>query len=58
MRVIDLLKEKPYMFKWKNNTYKLVGEDYIRIEDNWKPYFYLEQLNDEVEIIDKVNKGE
>lgn len=53
IKIIDLQKELPYKFKWKDNIYKLNGERYFRESDNWEPTFYLFQLDDEVEIVDE-----
>ena len=54
--IIELLNENPYKFKWKDSIYVLKNNEYVREIDNWKPYFYLEQLNDRVEIIEEEEK--
>jgi len=51
IKIIDLKKELPYKFKWKDNVYKLDSERYFRVGDNWEPTFYLFQLDEEVEIL-------
>ena len=52
MKVIDLIKEKPYKVIWGGCIYELVDNEYRRIEDGWRPLFRIEELNDEVEIIE------
>lgn len=58
IKIIDLLEELPYKFKWKDNVYKLDGERYFRVGDNWEPTFYLFQLDEEVEIVDEEDEFE
>lgn len=58
IKIIDLQKELPYKFKWKDNVYKLDGERYFRVGDNWEPTFYLFQLDEEVEILDEEDEFE
>ena len=52
IKIIDIPKELPYIFRWKDNTYKRDGERYFRVGDNWEPAFYLFQLDEEVELFD------
>lgn len=52
IKIIDIPKELPYIFRWKDNTYKRNGERYFRLGDNWEPTFYLFQLDEEVELFD------
>lgn len=52
IKIIDIPKELPYIFRWKDNTYKRDGERYFRVGDNWEPVFYLFQLDEEVELFD------
>ena len=56
MKLVDLLKEKPYKFIWKDNIYVLKENEYVREKDGWKPYFYLEQLYEDIEIINEYQK--
>lgn len=49
MKLSEVAKELPYRFKWKDHWYILNGERYFRVDDDWEPYFYLYQLDEEVE---------
>lgn len=55
MKIKDLLKEQPHNFKWKGSIYIYDNGGYVRASDNWKPYFYLEQLEDDIEVDIKAN---
>lgn len=58
IKIIDIPKELPYIFRWKDNNYKLDGERYFRVGDNWEPVFFLFQLDEEVEILDEEDEFE